>query len=143
MKKDVPIISPKRIKKEFPTNKTKVSHKFITALSIVSITGFLVIASRTLFGFDLSIYTEALLMLIVGTGLIVEAKLKRLKSISHGITSTNITHLITVIVGLLAVIAGVFSIPQISIVSPGFLAIKGIISIIAIAVIIIQTWVID
>ncbi|MCK5149690.1 hypothetical protein KAJ87_02085 [Candidatus Pacearchaeota archaeon] len=121
----------------------RVSQKFVTALAIVSILGFLGIMSQSFFGFDSGEYIECFLMLIIGSGLIIEAKVKKLKSLSKGITSSNITHLTTVIIGLIAIVAGVFSFPLIRIVNPSFLAIKGIISIIAIVVIIIQTWVID
>jgi hypothetical protein len=45
------------------------------------------------------------------------------------------------IVGGIAVIAGILSLPQINIQNPAFLAVKGIISILAIIFIILQTWV--
>ena len=130
------------MKKRF-SGKVRVSQKFVTALAIVSILGFLGIMSQSFFGFDSSGYIESFLMLIIGTGLIIEAKIKKLKSLSRGLTSNNITHLTTVIIGLIAIVAGIFSFPTIRIINPCFLAIKGIISIIAIAVIIIQTWIID
>ena len=123
--------------------KVKVSQKFVSALAVVSILGFLGIVSQTIFEYDLSYYIESLLMLIIGAGLIVESKIRKLKSIEKGITSNNLTHLTTVIIGGIAVIAGIFSFPPIRIVNPAFLAIKGIISIIAIIVIIVQTWAID
>lgn len=130
------------MKKRF-TEKVRISQKFVTALAIVSIVGFLGIISESFFGFDLSEYSEFSLMMVIGIGLIIEAKIKKLKSLKRGITSNNITHLTTVIIGVIAIIAGIFSFPPIRIVNPSFLAIKGIISIIAIAVIMIQTWVID
>ena len=130
------------MKKRF-SGKVRVSQKFVTALAIVSILGFLGIMNQSFFGFDSSGYIESFLMLIIGTGLIIEAKIKKLKSLSRGLTSNNITHLTTVIIGLIAIVAGIFSFPTIRIINPCFLAIKGIISIIAIAVIIIQTWIID
>ncbi|MBU0907695.1 MAG: hypothetical protein KKE05_06080, partial [Nanoarchaeota archaeon] len=52
-------------------DKTKLTHRFITALSIVSIIGFLGIISDTLFGFDLSGYDEAGLMLVIGAGMVL------------------------------------------------------------------------
>ena len=59
------------------------------------------------------------------------------------LTPFLVLNLTTIIIGLIAIIAGIFSFPLIKIINPSFLAIKGIISIIAIAVIIIQTWIID
>ncbi len=130
------------MKKRF-SGEVRVSQKFVTALAVVSILGFLGVVSMSFFNFDLSEYVESFLMLIIGVGLIIEAKVKKLKSLSRGITSNNLTHLTTVIIGVIAIIAGIFSFPYFRIINPPFLAIKGIISIIAIAVIIIQTWVID
>ncbi|MFH1359396.1 MAG: hypothetical protein ABIH37_05905 [archaeon] len=131
------------LKKHDKERKVKISHKFITALAIVSILGFLGIVTQSFFDFDLTPYAETLLMLIIGVGLIAEAKLKRIRSISKGINSNNITHLTTIIIGLIAIFAGIFSYPSIRLEFAGFLAIKGIISIIAIIVIIIQTWIIE
>ena len=130
------------MKKRF-SGKVRVSQKFVTALAIVSILGFSGVVSQSFFSFDSSEYIESFLMLIIGGGLIIEAKIKKLKSLSRGLTSNNITHLTTVIIGMIAIIAGIFSFPLIRIINPAFVAIKGIISIIAIAVIIIQTWIID
>ncbi len=124
------------------SGKVKISQKFVSALSIVSILGFLGIVSQTIFEYDLSQYIESLLMLIIGVGLILESKVRRLKSIEKGMNSNNFTHLTTVIIGIIAIVAGIFSFPFIRINNPAFLAIKGIISIIAIIVIIVQTWVI-
>ena len=123
---------------------TKVSHKFITVLSIVSILGFVGIVSHSLFSYDLSYVVEALWLMMIGVGLILEAKVKKLKSISKaGLTPNNFTHLITVIIGAISILAGFFSFPGIRVTNPAFIAIKGIIAIIAIVIIAIQTWVIE
>ncbi|MCA9485971.1 MAG: hypothetical protein KC506_03955, partial [Nanoarchaeota archaeon] len=123
--------------------KVKVSHRFVTALSIVSILGFAGIISETLIEFDANYYIESLLMFVIGFGLILEARSKNLKSLSHGLDKNNFTHLTTVVIGFIATLAGVFSFPGIRIETAGFLAIKGIISIIAVFVIIIQTWFVE
>src|SRR3989338_7204233 len=94
----------KKSEKIFEDRKVKVSHKFIIALSIVSILGFIGIVSETLFAKNISTYIESLWMIII---------------------------------------AGILSSPYINFQNPSFLAIKGIVSIIAILVIIIQTWIID
>ncbi len=125
------------------SGKIKLSHRFVTALSIVSILGFLGIVSDTLFSYDLGGYVEAGLMFIIGIGMVLEAKLEKIKTIRWGLTSSNFTHLTTVVIGVIAILAGIFSLPPIRIETVGFLAIKGIMSIIAIIVIIIQTWIID
>lgn len=130
------------MKKRF-SGQVRVSQKFVTALAVVSILGFLEIVLMSFFNFDAAKYTESFLMLIIGIGLILEAKVKKLKSLKRGITSSNFTHLTTVIIGGIAILSGIFSFPIIQITNPSFLAIKGIISVIAIVVIVIQTWVID
>lgn len=123
---------------------TKVSHKFITTLSIVSILGFVGIVSHSLFDYDISYAVESLWLMIIGIGLIFEARIKKLKNIQKtGLTSNNFTHLITVIIGTISILAGFFSFPGIRLTNPAFIAIKGIIAIIAIVIIAIQTWIIE
>ena len=83
-------------------------------------------------------------MFIIGVGLIVEGKLNTFKKIKHeGLTPRNFTHLITVIIGFLAILTGVFSLPWIRIDASGFLAVKGIVSLIAIIIIVVQTWIVE
>ena len=124
--------------------KLKLTHKFVYALSLVSILGFVGIVSQSFFEYDLSFYVEPFLMLIIGGGLILESEAKSLVAIKEvGLTSTNFTHLITIIIGFIAVLAGIFSLPLIRLHNPSFVAIKGIIAIIAIVIISIQTWVLD
>ena len=133
----------KKLEPHHGGGKVKISHRFVTALSIVSILGFLGIISQTLFDFDLSGYVEAGLMFVIGFGLVVEAKWDRIKSIRHSLNQNNFTHLTTAIIGFIAILSGIFSFPPIRVETAGFLAVKGIISIIAIVVIVIQTWVLD
>ncbi len=136
-------VKKKQVKEVQTTErKVKVSQKFVIALSIVSILGFLGIASKTILNQDIGNYIESLWLLVIGLGLIIEARIKTLKSLSKKLTSNNFTHLTTAIIGFIAIL---FSLPllKIQIQNPVFDAIKGIISIIAIAVIIIQTWILE
>lgn len=134
----------KKAEKIIEKKKLKLSHNFIYALSLVSILGFVGIISETFFEYNLHFYVESLLMLIIGMGMIFESKAKSLIAIKDtGLTSSNFTHLTTVVIGTIAIIAGIFSFPQIRIENPSFIAIKGIISVIAIIVIAIQTWVVE
>jgi len=123
--------------------KPKVSSKFITILSIVSILGFLGIVTETLFNLKITYHIEALWMFIIGIGFIFETDRKQINTLKNGINPNNFAHLTTLVIGIVAILAGFLSFPGIRIETPAFLAIKGIISIIAILVIIIQTWVID
>lgn len=120
---------------------TTASHKFITILALVSIVGFGGIVSETIFNYSIYYYIESLWMVIIGVGLILEGEVSKLGRIkSEGLTPTNFTKLITVIIGILALLAGFFSIPNLRIETPGFLAVKGVLSIIAIIIIAVQTW---
>ncbi|MFH1377114.1 MAG: hypothetical protein ABIH25_05780 [Candidatus Woesearchaeota archaeon] len=133
----------KSVQKKVP-NKIKVSHRFVTILSIVSILGFVGIISHTLFDYNLSPYIESFWMFIIGFGITIESRFKRLQSIvNNGLTSNNFTHLTTVTIGAIAILAGLLSLPFFGINNPAFLAMKGIISIIAIVVIFIQTWIVE
>lgn len=121
--------------------KVTASDKFVMILAIVSIIGFAGIVSYTLFDFNLENYVEPLWMIVIGIGFIIEARFETIKKIRvEGITPTNFTHLTTLIIGIIAIFAGIFSIPQIAIKATGFLAVKGILSLIAIVVIVVQTW---
>jgi len=122
--------------------KSKASLKFVIALSIVSIIGFLSITTQSLFNFSFEDYIESLWLLILGGALILETSPNELKRIKNrGLTSEMLGKITMIVVGFMAVVAAVLSIPQIDVQSPTFLAIKGIISILAIIFIIVQTWV--
>ena len=120
----------------------KVSKAFVNILAILSILGFMSIVSYTIFGKNIEKYIESLWFGILGIGFIIEASpIQLIKRIQNKLGERNFTAITTLIVGLLALIAGILSLPQINIQNPSFLAIKGIMSIIAIVFIIIQTWI--
>jgi len=122
--------------------KSNASRNFVIALSVVSIIGFLSIMSQSLFGFSFEEYIESLWLLALGLGLIFETSLSEIKRIrKKGLTSDLLGKVTMIVVGAIAIIAAVLSIPQINVQSPTFLAIKGIISILAIIFIIVQTWI--
>lgn len=122
--------------------KGKASRSFVIALSIVSIIGFLSIMLETLFYVKINRYIETLWLITLGAGLILESSLKRLKRIKKsGLTPEILGELTMLIVGGISAIAGFLSLPQINIQNPSFLAVKGIVSILAIIFIILQTWV--
>lgn len=130
------------VKKQEKNN--KVSKGFVTALAIVSIIGFLTIVSESLFYINIGEYLGTMWLVVLGIGLIFESSPKQLRKIKKkGLTPENLGKLIMVVVGGLAVFAGLLSLPQINITNPSFLAVKGIISLLAIVFIIIETWVIE
>lgn len=130
--------------RESVNKKITASGKFVVILALVSIVGFVSIVSETLFNYALGNYIEGLWLLIIGIGMVIEGQVTRLKQIKkEGLTPRNFTHLITVIIGFLAIIAGIFSFPFLRIEASGFLAVKGIIALIAIIIIVVQTWVVE
>ncbi len=120
--------------------KNKTSEMFITGLAVVSIAGFIGIISKSIFNFELDTYVNATFMLVVGIALLIDADFKTLRTLKYGVTPKNFSHLTLAVIGTIAVIAGIFTIPQISIDHFLFQSTKGIISIIAIIVIVVQTW---
>ena len=120
----------------------KVSKAFVNILAILSILGFISIISYTLFNQHVEQYIEALWLGILGFGFIVESSpIQLMKRIRNKLGERNFTAMTTLVVGLLALVAGILSLPQINIQNPAFLAIKGIMSIIAIIFIAVQTWI--
>jgi len=135
----------KRIVKKSPRRdlrRRRASRNFVIALSVVSIIGFLSIMIESLFYLDVSDYIDTLWLIVLGLGLILETTIRELKSVKkRGLTSDYLGKVTMIIVGGLAVIAGILSLPQINVQNASFLAVKGIISILAIIFIILQTWV--
>ncbi|MBS3086971.1 hypothetical protein J4226_00060 [Candidatus Pacearchaeota archaeon] len=122
---------------------TKISVAFVNILAILSILGFTGIISYTLFNKNIDAYTETLWLLVLGLGFIIESSpIQLFHSIRNNLGEKNFTSTTTLIIGVLAVIAAALSLPQINIQTQAFLAIKGIMSIIAVIFIIVQTWVI-
>lgn len=129
-------------KKEWMERKVSVSHRFILILTIVSILGFLGIVSQTIFGKDIQRQVEALWLIIIGVGLMMEMEIGQLRSLkTRGLNSTNFARVITAVIGIVAAAAGVLSFSASGLSNPGFDAAKGIISIVAIVIIVIQTWI--
>ena len=130
---------PRKKKKK---EKSSASRNFVIALSIVSIIGFLSIITQSLFNFSFETYIESLWLITLGVALILETSINELKEIKkRGLTPNMLGKVTMIVVGAIAIIAAILSIPQIGIENPTFLAIKGIISILAVVFIIIQTWV--
>jgi len=124
------------------TRRVKASRSFVIALSIVSMIGFLSIVLEDLFYVNINSYIQTLWLISLGIGLILEVSLVKLKKIkTSGLTPEVLGEITMLVVGSMAVIAGVLSLPQINVQHPSFLAIKGIIGLLAIIFIILQTWI--
>jgi len=134
---------PKRkVVKKSGKRRSQASRNFVIALSVVSIIGFLNIATETLFNSSFAGYIESLWLTALGAGLIFETSFSEMKKIRlHGLTPDMLGKVTMIVVGIMAIVAAILSLPQIDANSPTFLAVKGIISILAIVFIIIQTWI--
>jgi hypothetical protein len=121
--------------------KARASRSFVIALSLVSIVGFLSIVLESLFFIDVSNYVNSSWLFILGMSLILQTSLRELRAIKRkGLTSEYLGKITMIIIGSIAIIAAILSVPQIDIQNVSFLAVKGIISILAIVFIILQTW---
>ena len=116
------------------------SKAFLTSLALFSILGFLAVLSEVFFEFNLSMYTKSLLLIIIGFGFMVEGQVRMWKSqFKGGLTSNEFTHLITGIIGILAVILGILNFFLTGVI---FNTMIGIVAAIAIIAIVIETWVV-
>jgi len=122
--------------------KNKFTNSFLIVMAVVSIIGFLTIALNSFFGIDIGEFTSPVLLIIFGIAFMIEGQTRFwFKYIKDGrLTSSEFTHLITGIIGIFAVISGfvAFFIKD----NPVFLTMQGIIAVIAIIVIVIETFVV-
>lgn len=132
-------MAKKTVKKR---EKSKASKAFVAVLAIVSILGFSAIISESWFEFILTPYVEALILLVMGTGFIIEAEPRILFKNRKDIDKRNFGRITTFVIGALAALAGLLSFPFINVQHYVFLSIKGVISFIAIIFIAIETWVV-
>lgn len=122
--------------------KRSVGHVLINILAIISIIGFIIILSKSLFGLDLGRYMVPSMLIVFGVGLTLIGQIKAWRTFFRdGLTMNEGAHIITGILGIVAVIVGIVSIRVLD--SAIVDAIQGVIAIIAIAFIIIQTWLIS
>lgn len=130
----------RRTKELSKKNKRKISLKFASILAIVSIIGFLDIILDSFFELSFQNYMSFLWLVIMGIGFILISKPKRLPNFK---TEEPVSDITALVIGILAIIAGILSLPFLNIINPVFLAIKGVISLIAIIFIALETWVIQ
>ena len=121
----------------------KISTALGYSLAIISIIGFLGIIASVFAGFDfITNNTAGIILVVLGFGLAVEGQIKKWKNFrGSGYSSTEITHVITGLIGIMAIFVGILSLVGLQ--GATLLAIEGIISIIAVVIIVLQTWVVD
>ena len=121
--------------------KRKLKSKFDNTLAIISIIGFLEITLMSFFELNLSEYSGFFWLTTMGIGFLVISKPEKLyKKMKDQINELSFYRLTTLVIGCFAILAGFLSLPQFQLNHPVFLAIKGVVSIIAIIFIIAQTW---
>ncbi|MBS3073537.1 hypothetical protein J4465_01945 [Candidatus Pacearchaeota archaeon] len=118
------------------------SDGFVIILSTISILGFIGIVSSALFNIEISGYIEALWIIILGFGLLIKTSFRKIKSIKKGLSTYNFPHLTNAFIGIVAIITGILGSPLFNIINPTFHAIRGILAIIAIIIIFVETWII-
>jgi hypothetical protein len=122
-------------KKAFVKNR-RIFFGFSAVLAAVSIVGFLDIVLKSFFQISFSEYIDFIWLVFMGIGFILIAKPNTLVKRK----TEPIAELTALVIGILAIIAGVLSIPILKIDHPVFIAMKGVISLIAIIFIILETW---
>ncbi|PJE81751.1 hypothetical protein COU58_00800 [Candidatus Pacearchaeota archaeon CG10_big_fil_rev_8_21_14_0_10_32_42] len=124
-------------------DKRRVSPKFAGILAVISIVGFSEIVLRNFFEISIQEYSSFLWFMIMGIGFLIISKPRVLYQTSKKhFDEGSFSRLTTFVVGIIAIIAGVLSLPFVDINHPILFASMGIISIISIIFIIVQTWII-
>jgi len=122
----------------------KTRKGFDDALTAISLWGFALIALSAFFGIDLGIWTTGVIMIIAGTGLAVEGQiLTARKWIGDGLQSKEFTMFVTLVLGVITIIAGFLSLPLLGIVSEKLVTVNGLVSILAFIFIALQRWFIN
>jgi hypothetical protein len=112
---------------------------FVYVLGIVSALGFVAIAVKSLLGVDFNAWATSLIFGILGIGLIVQGNiLQTKKMLKGGLTKQEISNISTSVLGLFSILTGFVTSPLIATESQVFLTIQGIVSIIAIIIILFQ-----
>lgn len=119
--------------------KHKATPTFLQILAIASIIGFLIIIGEALLSYDLGKYSAPALLMIFGIGLMIEGQVRLWKSmVKSGLNNKELVHIITGTVGILSFVVGALSFFIVN--SSLFKSTQIIISIIAVVVIIFETW---
>ncbi|MBU2523501.1 MAG: hypothetical protein KKE23_04415, partial [Nanoarchaeota archaeon] len=116
--------------------------KFTILLALISIAGFVGIISTSIFNYDLNGYIESFWIFLIGWGIFSHTKFSALKSLRYGITQYNFPNLITELIGLLAILSAILTFPSVGITHNAIITMKGMMAIIAILIIFVQTWVV-
>lgn len=120
----------------------KTRRGFDTALVLISLFGFLVIALNSFTAFNLSPWTTTIIMVLAGSGLMFEGKVWSIRNWARdGIQGPEIPYLFSIIFGLFTIIVGILAMPVINIVTDQLKGIIGVVAILCMAFISLEKWV--
>jgi len=118
---------------------------FDDGLALISLFGFLAIALASFSEVNLAPYQTAVLMIIAGGALLLEGQIMTIKQWGrNGIQGNEVPLLMTLIIGMFTLIAGIMSLPQIpeiTFLTPHMTTVIGLISVFAFGFIALQRWV--
>jgi len=125
--------------------KDKTRTGFDIALTFYSLFGFLAIILLWISSLDISLWAVTVLMISSGIAFMYEGQVQNLRRMfaDGRISGNEFSNLITIIIGALAIIVGILSIPLFELSYVTLDIFTGIIALIAFIVIIIQTWVVN
>lgn len=127
----------------FDVSGAKGYKKFLFFLIMIDLTWFASVVFDNLFGMTLQDYGEFAWILLFSLGMIIISNVKKLASMARlGFRSDNFSSLVTFVVGIMAFVVAILSLPKIDIDSPIMNSIKGIIALIAIIYVILEAWII-
>jgi hypothetical protein len=128
----------------FDVSGTRGYKKFLFFLIMIDLTWFASVALDNLFGLNFQDYGEFAWILLFSLGMIIISDVKKIISMGRkGIRSDNFSSLVTFVIGMMALIVAILSLPQINIASPIMSSIKGIIAVIAVFYVIIEAFVVE
>jgi hypothetical protein len=129
--------------KEEVKEEKKISRIFVIALSLISILGFFSIISENLFEYSIEVFIEPLWLMIMGVAFIIESNPKELFiQIRDNLDEKNFNRITTLVIGAVAFVSGLLTVPMFAVDHFIFNAMKGLVSFVAVLFIIIETWII-
>lgn len=128
----------------FDVSGKKGYKKFLFFLIMIDLTWFASVMSDNLFNMNLQDYGEFAWIFLFSLGLIMVSDLKKLTNVrKKGLKSDIFASLVTFTIGVMALVVAIFSLPNIAIDSPTIRSVKGIIAMIAIIYVFLETWVVE
>lgn len=116
---------------------------FDDALTLISLFGFIALAFSSFTTFDLSSWQTSFIMIVAGSGLMLEGQILTLaKWGRNGIQGNELPLILTLVVGVFTLIAGILTLPFINLTGPRIETIVGGVAIFTAIFIAIQRWVI-